>query len=218
MTRERYAARIAQAEQANVNLLRVWGGGIFEADDFYDLCDERGILTWQDFLFACSTYAEEEPLRSEVEAEVRDNVVRLAPHPSLVLWNGNNENLWGFHDWDWQPRLQGRTWGLGYYTELLPALLAELDPGRPYTPGSPWSGTVDLHPNLDAHGSVHVWDAWNRQGYEVYRDHVARFVAEFGWQGPPTWSTLRDALSDDPLTPESPGCSCTRRPRRATTS
>lgn len=205
VTRERYAARIAQAEQANVNLLRVWGGGIFEADDFYDLCDERGILTWQDFLFACSTYAEEEPLRSEVEAEVRDNVTRLAPHPSLVLWNGNNENLWGFHDWDWQPRLQGRTWGLGYYTELLPALLAELDPGRPYTPGSPWSGTLDLHPNLDAHGSVHVWDAWNRQGYEVYRDHVARFVAEFGWQGPPTWSTLRDALSDEPLTPESPG-------------
>ncbi|MFF3066536.1 glycoside hydrolase family 2 protein [Oerskovia sp. NPDC057915] len=205
VTRERYAARITQAEQANVNLLRVWGGGIFEADDFYDLCDERGILTWQDFLFACSTYAEEEPLRGEVEAEVRDNVVRLAPHPSLVLWNGNNENLWGFHDWDWQPRLQGRTWGLGYYTELLPALLAELDPGRPYTPGSPWSGSLDLHPNLDAHGSVHVWDAWNRKGYEVYRDHVARFVAEFGWQGPPTWSTLRDALSDDPLTPESPG-------------
>ncbi|MBE7702137.1 glycoside hydrolase family 2 protein [Oerskovia sp. Sa1BUA8] len=205
VTRERYAARITQAEQANVNLLRVWGGGIYEADDFYDLCDERGILTWQDFLFACSTYAEEEPLRGEVEAEVRDNVVRLAPHPSLVLWNGNNENLWGFHDWDWQLRLQGRTWGLGYYTELLPALLAELDPGRPYTPGSPWSGTLDLHPNLDAHGSVHVWDAWNRKGYEVYRDHVARFVAEFGWQGPPTWSTLRDALSDDPLTPESPG-------------
>ncbi|MHA7134660.1 glycoside hydrolase family 2 protein [Oerskovia turbata] len=205
VTRERYAARIAQAEQANVNLLRVWGGGIYEADDFYDLCDERGILTWQDFLFACSTYAEEEPLRSEVEAEVRDNVTRLAPHPSLVVWNGNNENLWGFHDWDWQPRLQGRTWGLGYYTELLPALLAELDPGRPYTPGSPWSGSLDLHPNLDAHGSVHIWDAWNRKGYEVYRDHVARFVAEFGWQGPPTWSTLRDALSDAPLTPESPG-------------
>ncbi|MET4224843.1 glycoside hydrolase family 2 protein [Oerskovia enterophila] len=205
VTRERYAARITQAEQANVNLLRVWGGGIYEADDFYDLCDERGILTWQDFLFACATYAEEEPLRSEVEAEVRDNVTRLAPHPSLVLWNGNNENLWGFHDWGWQPRLQGRTWGLGYYTGLLPALLAELDPGRPYTPGSPWSGTLDLHPNLDAHGSVHLWDAWNRQGYEVYRDHVARFVAEFGWQGPPTWSTLRDALSDDPLTPESPG-------------
>lgn len=205
VTRDRYAARIAQAEEANLNLLRVWGGGTYEADDFYELCDERGILTWQDFLFACAAYAEEDPLRTEVEAEARDNVTRLMPHPSLVLWNGSNENIWGFEEWGWQGRLQGRTWGLGYYTELLPSVIRELDPGRPYTPSSPWSGSLDIPINAPEHGSMHSWELWNREDYPHYRDTVPRFMAEFGWQGPPTWSTLTRAISDDPLTPESPG-------------
>ncbi|MEO7374013.1 MAG: glycoside hydrolase family 2 protein, partial [Terrimesophilobacter sp.] len=205
VTRERYAARIAQAERAGINLLRVWGGGIYEADDFFELCDERGILTWQDFLFACAAYSEDEPLRSEVLAEARDNILRLLPHPSLVLWNGNNENIRGFHDWNWEPRLDGKNWGLGYYTELLPDLVSELDPDRPYTPGSPWSGTIDIHPNDPDHGSMHIWDLWNQLDYPEYRRYVSRFVAEFGWQGPPTWATLTEAISDDPLTPESPG-------------
>ncbi|PSL03245.1 beta-mannosidase [Haloactinopolyspora alba] len=200
-----YAERLDQAEWANVNLVRVWGGGLYESDDFYSRCDELGIMTWQDFPFACAAYAEEEPLRGEVEAEARDNVTRLLPHPSLVLWCGNNENIWGFHDWRWEPRLRGRTWGLGYYTELLPRLLAELDPQRPYVPGSPWSGTLDVHPNDPDHGAVHLWDLWNQRDYPDYRAYRPRFVAEFGWQGPPTWSTLRRAISDDPLTPESPG-------------
>ncbi|SDR87906.1 beta-mannosidase [Paraoerskovia marina] len=205
VTRERYAARIAQAESANMNLLRVWGGGIYEADDFYELCDERGMLTWQDFLFACAAYAEEDPLRSEVEAEVRENVTRLAHHASLVLWNGSNENIWGWHDWGWPARLDGRTWGLGYYTDLIPAILGELDPHRPYTPSSPWSGSLDVHPNDVDHGSMHSWELWNRLDWPHYRDLVPRFMAEFGWQGPPTWSTLTRSISDDPLTPESPG-------------
>lgn len=205
VTRERYAARIDQAVSANLNLLRVWGGGIYESDDFYDLCDERGLLTWQDFLFACAAYAEDEPLRSEVEAEVRDNVARLGHHASLVLWNGSNENIWGFHDWSWDKRLDGRTWGLGYYTELFPRVVAELDPDCAYTPSSPWSGSLDVHPNDPRHGSMHEWELWNRQDWPHYRDTVPRFMAEFGWQGPPTWSTLTRAISDDPLTPESPG-------------
>ncbi|MFC8191528.1 glycoside hydrolase family 2 protein [Cellulomonas sp. NPDC057328] len=205
VTRDRYAARIAQAEYANLNLLRVWGGGIYESDDFYDLCDERGMLTWQDFLFACAAYSEDDPLRAEVEAEARDNVTRLMPHASLVLWNGSNENIWGFQEWGWEGRLQGRTWGLGYYTDLLPRVVRDLDPGRPYTPSSPWSGSLDVHPNSPDHGSMHSWELWNRQDYPHYRDTVPRFMAEFGWQGPPTWSTLTRAISDDPLTPESPG-------------
>ena len=205
VTRERYARRIDQAVSANINLLRVWGGGIYEADDFYDLCDERGVLTWQDFLFACAAYAEEDPLHSEVEAEARDNVARLAHHASLVLWNGSNENIWGFHDWAWEPRLDGRTWGLGYYTELLPRIVAELDPDCAYTPSSPWSGSLDVHPNDPRHGSMHEWELWNRKDWPHYRDTVPRFMAEFGWQGPPTWSTLTRAISDNPLTPESPG-------------
>lgn len=203
--RQRNAARLAQAEEAGVNLLRVWGGGVFESDDFYAECDERGLMVWQDFLFACAAYAEEPPLADEVEAEARDNVTRLMAHPSLALWNGGNENLWGFADWGWESRLDGRTWGLGYYEELLPSIVAQLDPGRPYIPGSPYSPGADRHPNDPAHGPMHIWDVWNQLDYTAYRGHRPRFVAEFGWQGPPTWSTLRRALSDDPLTPESPG-------------
>jgi beta-mannosidase len=201
----RYERRLRQAASAGVNLVRVWGGGIYEDDHFYDLADELGLLTWQDFLFACAAYPEEEPLRSEVEAEARDNVARLAHHASLALFNGNNENLWGREDWGWETRLDGATWGALYYYELLPAVIAELAPHVPYTPGSPFSVDADRHPNDETDGSTHLWEQWNRQGWHTYREHAPRFVAEFGWQGPPTWATLTRALSDDPLTPESPG-------------
>jgi beta-mannosidase len=205
VSRSRYADRLSQAAEAGANLVRVWGGGIFEADDFYAECDARGLMVWQDFLFACAAYSEEEPLRSEVIAEARDNVTRLMTHPSLVLWNGCNENIWGHEDWEWKSRLDGKSWGWGYYTDVLPGIVAELDPGRPYSPGSPWSLTPDRHPNDPRHGTVHVWDVWNQLDYTVYRDYTPRFAAEFGWQGPPTWSTLVRSVSDDPLTPESPG-------------
>lgn len=205
VTRERYAARIDQAVGMNMNLLRIWGGGIYEAEDFYDACDAQGLLVWQDFPFACAAYPEEEPLRSEVEAEARENVARLAHRASLALWNGSNENIWGFHDWAWQPRLAGASWGLGYYTELLPAIVAELSPGTDYTPSSPWSGTLDLHPNDVSHGSMHSWEAWNRQPMSAYLADVPRFMAEYGWQAPPTWATLTRSIHDEPMTPESPG-------------
>ncbi|MBO0608443.1 glycoside hydrolase family 2 protein [Myceligenerans salitolerans] len=203
--RARYARRLDQAEFANLNLLRVWGGGLYESGDFYAECDERGILVWQDFAFACAAYSEGEPLRGEVEAEAREAVTRLAPHPSLVLWNGSNENIWGYHDWGWQLRLDGRTWGLGYYTDLLPGIVAELDGTRPYTPSSPWSGSLGRHPNDPDHGSMHSWDLWNQLDWPHYRDTVPRFMAEFGWQAPPAWTTLRRSVGDTPLTPESPG-------------
>ncbi|HTC68764.1 MAG TPA: glycoside hydrolase family 2 protein [Acidothermaceae bacterium] len=205
VTRDRYAQRLTQARDANVNLIRVWGGGIYESDDFYDLCDELGLLVWQDFLFACAAYAEEEPLRSEVIAEAREVVTRLSPHPSLALWNGNNENIWGHEDWGWKEPLEGRSWGWGYYTEVLPAIVAELDPSRPYSPGTPYSFSAGKHPNDPAHGTMHIWDVWNELDYPAYRRYVPRFVAEFGFQGPPTWATLHRAVHDDPLTATSPG-------------
>jgi beta-mannosidase len=205
ISRERYAARLTQACEANINFLRIWGGGIYEADDFYDLADEYGLLVGQDFLFACAAYPEEAPLYEEVAAEARYNVVRLASHPSLALWTGNNENIWGYADWDWKPRLQGRSWGAGYYFDLLPRIVAELDPVRPYWPGSPYSGDRDLHPNDPAHGTMHIWDVWNSRDYLHYRSYQPRFVAEFGYQGPPAYATLRRALSDDPLASDSPG-------------
>ncbi|MGR6973370.1 glycoside hydrolase family 2 protein [Streptomyces cynarae] len=205
ITRERYRERLTQAAEAGVDLVRVWGGGIYESEDFYDTCDELGLLVWQDFPFACAAYPEEQPLRGEVEAEARENVVRLMPHPSLVLWNGNNENLWGFRDWGWERRLAGDSWGEGYYLGLLPRVVAELDPTRPYTAGSPWSGSWRRHPNDPAHGTHHSWEVWNREDYADYRLHVPRFVAEFGWQAPPAYATLRRALPGEELAPDSPG-------------
>ena len=135
ITRERLARRVDQAVGAGLNLLRVWGGGIYESEHFYELCDEAGLMVWQDFLLACAAYPEEEPHLAELEAEAREQVTRLSCHPSLVLWNGGNENLWGFVDWGWQEQLEGRTWGWRYYTEVFPRVLAELDPTRPYAAG-----------------------------------------------------------------------------------
>ncbi|MFF0223264.1 glycoside hydrolase family 2 protein [Streptomyces sp. NPDC004629] len=201
----RYRRRLEQAAAAGVDLVRVWGGGIYESEDFYDACDELGLMVWQDFLFACAAYPEEEPLLSEVEAEARENVVRLMPHASLILWNGNNENLWGARDWGWERELAGASWGENYYLDLLPRIVADADPTRPYWAGSPWSGSRDVHPNDPRHGTTHSWDVWNRLDYTSYLDDVPRFVAEFGWQAPPAYTTVRRALSDDPLQPDSAG-------------
>lgn len=208
--RARYQERLGQALFAHCNLVRIWGGGLYEADDFYELCDEMGLLVWQDFPFACAAYAEDEPLRDEVEAEARENVARLAHHPSLVVLNGNNENLWGYRDWRWQEQLVDESWGAGYYHDLLPRVCEELAPGVTYTPGSPWTPTEGLpddarvNANDPSHGSCHLWDMWNDRPWSGYRTHRPRFVAEFGWQGAPTWTTMAE-FGDDPLAPESPG-------------
>lgn len=195
ITAERLERRLDQALVANVNLLRVWGGGIFESEDFYRACDERGLLVWQDFLLACAAYPEESPLWEEIEAEARENVVRLASHASLVLFNGGNENLWGYADWHWQERLNGRTWGARYAHELLPKIVAELDPTRPYSDNSPYSPGADvepIHPNDPNHGTHHQWEVWNRVDYTTYRSEIPRFCSEFGFQAPPAWRTLTD--------------------------
>nr|BFE84483.1 hypothetical protein GCM10020093_070840 [Planobispora longispora] len=217
VTRERLAGRFEQALGAGINLLRVWGGGLYESEDFYDLADERGLLVWQDFPFACAAYPEEEPFRSEVEAEARENVARLAHRPSLVLWCGNNENIEGHADWGWQEELAGRSWGSGFYYDLLPSIVAELDPTRPYWPGSPYSGAPGLPPNDPASGTIHIWDVWNREDYTRYAAYRPRFVAEFGFQGPPAYATLRRAVSGE-LTPTPRWCCTTRRRSTATAS
>lgn len=200
---DRLAQRLDQAVDANVNLIRVWGGGVYESADFYRACDERGLLVWQDFLFACATYPEDAGLAAEIDAEARDNVARLMPHPSLVLWNGNNENFWGILDWEWDEPLGGKPWGSTYYLQTLPAVVAEVDPARPYWPGSPYAGDPGRHPNDPDHGPSHIWDVWNQRDYLAYADHRPRFAAEFGWQAPPTWATFAQAIGGDPLDPES---------------
>ena len=210
ISRDRIHRRFNQAISAHTNLIRIWGGGLYESEDFYDLADELGLLVWQDFTLACAAYAEEEPLYSEFIAEAQDNVARLGHRASLVLWNGNNENLWGKYSWGWDKTLDGHTWGEKYYFTDFPQIVADLAPTSAYSPGSPWSPvgegitTIDGDPNDEHHGSMHIWDTWNARPASAYRDYRPRFVAEFGWQGPPTWTTMQ-TFGDDPLTPVSPG-------------
>ncbi len=206
ITRESLARSIADAVDANMNLLRVWGGGIYETDDFYDLCDELGVLVWQDFMLACAAYSEDEPLWSEFEAEARDAVTRIVKHPSLALFNGGNETIWLRLDMDWPAALGDRSWGSGYYHDLFPRVVAELAPGIPYSDNSPYSFGADRsdevpYPNDPRFGSSHLWEVWNRQDYATYRDYPSRFVSEFGFQGPPAWSTLVSVVHDEPLDP-----------------
>ncbi len=192
----RVRQRIQQAVDAGGNMLRVWGGGIFETDDFYSFCDETGVLVWQDFLFACAMYPEEEPFWSEVQAEARYNVARLAHHPSLALLNGCNENIWAYRDWGWKDHedVKGKTWGKGYYFDLLPRMCNELTPTIPYWAGSPWSGDYDVDngvpPNAATHGNKHVWEAWFKEDYAVYRTFEPRFCSEFGFQGPANYASI----------------------------
>ncbi|MGV8976622.1 MAG: glycosyl hydrolase 2 galactose-binding domain-containing protein [Cellulomonas sp.] len=210
ITRDRLARRLDQAVDANLNLLRVWGGGIYESEDFYELCDERGLMVWQDFPLACFAYPEEEPHRSEFEAEAREHVTRLSAHPSLVLWNGGNENIWGHEDWGWQEKLGDLSWGAGYYYDLFPTVIAELDPTRPYSEGSPSSprrSAAEMHPNDPDHGTHHQWEVWNRVDYTRYRDEIPRFCSEFGFQAPPAWATLERSVRNPdgvPLAKEDP--------------
>lgn len=199
-----YRRGVADAVDAGMNLLRVWGGGIYESADFYRACDEAGVLVWQDFAFTCAAYAEEEPLRGEVLAEAREAVTRLSQHASLAVWNGGNEHIWGYVEWRWRSALGSRSWGEGYYLDLLPGIVAELDPGTPYSPASPFSFGRYLHPNDERHATMHIWDVWNELDYTEYRSKTPRFVSEFGFQGPAAWSTLTAVVHDDPLDPAGP--------------
>lgn len=204
-----YAERIGQAVDANMNMLRVWGGGVYESEDFYRTCDELGVMVWQDFLFACAMYPEDPDFRRLVEAEARHQVARLSRHPSLVLWCGNNENLMAYDEWSqfnherpWKDSVEGMTWGKGLYFDLLPNVIGELDPTRPYCPGSP-SSPPHAAPNDDGHGCQHIWTGWHEENYDVYREHRPRFASEFGFQAPPTFATLHHAVPEDQWEPES---------------
>ncbi|MEP6561010.1 MAG: glycoside hydrolase family 2 protein, partial [Nakamurella sp.] len=206
VTGPRYEAAIRDAVDADMNMLRVWGGGLYESDEFYDICNREGILVWQDFAFACAIYSEAPEMWAEVEAEARENVARLAPHPSLVMWNGSNENIEAYFHWGFRERMaQGETWGRGYYDDLLPRVLAEIDPTRGYIPSSPYSPVDYADPRDPDNGPVHSWKVWFSEDYLTYRSAIPRFVAEFGFQGAPNFATLSQAVHDDPMRPDSPG-------------
>jgi beta-mannosidase len=191
--------RVRDAAEMSANMLRVWGGGVYEPACFYDECDKRGVMVWQDFMFACGMYPEEPPYRKLVEREARHQVARLSAHPSVVLWCGGNETIWGHDAWGWRERLKpGQTWGSGFWLELLPRVCAEVDPTRPYWPNSPWSGFDERGAQRDVldadHGDRHTWevDAWKHGFGAPKASGVPRFCSEFGQQSPSCSQTLRE--------------------------
>ncbi|MDR1392965.1 MAG: hypothetical protein LBJ62_03215 [Bifidobacteriaceae bacterium] len=200
----RQAERVAQAKLGGANLLRIWGGGHFASEALLDACDEAGLLVWHDFLFACSAYSEDPKTEALIVAEAEQAVARMCSHPSLALWCGGNETVLGLHHWGWADQIGQNGWGGRYYFDLLPRIVARLDPTRPYLPNAPWSGSVESDPESDARGPTSLWDEWNLLDYAHYRDHDPAFVAEMGWCAPPAWTTLRTALDGaepDPYAP-----------------
>ena len=210
---ERYTTLITDARDANMTMLRVWGGGIYEHDHFYDECDRLGLLVWQDFMFACSPYPEDAALAAEVAAEARYQVRRLRGHPSLALWCGNNENQW-IHDQNNWERPDYPVPGALYYATVLPRVVAAEDGRTPYWAGSPYGGN-DYNSAED--GDRHNWEVWHglqprRFGepsraeqtpagvsYLHYAEDMGRFISEFGMHAAPVRETLRRVIPADQL-------------------
>ena len=197
VTAQKYNQLLNISAHANFNMLRVWGGGIYEKDEFYDLCDSLGILVWQDFMFACAGYPEEDWFLSEVKREAEDVVLRLRGHPCIVLWCGNNENQW-LQKIVWKDRDQSeRLLGLPIYETILPEVCQRLDSTRPYRLSDPFGGD-DFSGKYEGHR--HNWEVWS-QGidYTEYLEDNGRFLTEFGWQAPPTMRLLKTYLDKKDL-------------------
>ena len=185
---------IRSAAQTHQNMLRVWGGGFYEDERFYDLCDRYGILVWQDFIFACSIYPLDEPeFLENVRVEVMENVRRLRHRAALALWCGNNEMEQGWAEWNWnKPELQGlkAAYDLFFHHTLAEWCAAE-DPDHAYWPSSPSSNTPFENPNGQIQGDAHYWDVWHgRKPFTAYRNQYPRFMSEFGFQALPPLETI----------------------------
>lgn len=195
---ERYRQLIDLAVGANCNTLRVWGGGIYVDHDLLDLCDEAGIMVWHDFIFACAQYPTGDPefLRN-VRAEVTYITRELSPHPSLVVWCGNNEIEWGAWDWAYDTVHAHPDYAL-YHMEI-PRIVRGEDPSRPYWPSSPYS-PGSSHPNSSVVGDQHPWHVTlgdDRENFWAYREDVSRFPNEGGALGASSPATLRQFLPED---------------------
>lgn len=205
VTSARLAERLDQAVNGNANLLRVWGGGYFATEEFLDGCDRRGLLVWHDFLFACAGYDETGGMAELIRTEAEQAVARLSSHASVAIWCGGNECVWGSEEWSWEDTLgTDRTWGGGFFTDLLPAVVAELDPTRPYLPNSPWSTIAGARANDHRSGPTHLWDTWNTRDFVSYRETEPAFVSEMGWCAPPAATTLRKVVTEGKLLPGNP--------------
>jgi beta-mannosidase len=201
-TEKDYETIIENALDANMNMLRVWGGGIYADDFFYKLCNEKGIMVWQDLMFACAMYPGDEKFFKNVEEEVNHQIQRLNNHPSLVLWCGNNESDEGWHNWGWQTQYQySKEDSAKIYNdyqklfhELIPQLLYKNKVQVPYHPSSPATGWGRKESYLK--GDVHYWGVWwGMESFENYKNKVGRFVSEYGFQSFPDYENFSKFLS-----------------------
>ncbi|MCJ7825449.1 MAG: glycoside hydrolase family 2 protein, partial [Anaerolineales bacterium] len=194
---------IRAAAETHQNMLRVWGGGFYEEERFYDLCDRYGILVWQDFIFSCSVYPfNDADFVENIRVEVVENIRRLRHRASLALWCGNNEMEWGWVDWGWkEPEYQDLKAAYdGFFHHTLPAWCAAEDPDRVYWPSSPSSGTPFENPNSQQQGDAHYWDVWHgRKPFTAYRNQYPRFMSEFGFQALPPLATIRTYANEADL-------------------
>ncbi|MCF8240830.1 MAG: hypothetical protein K9J16_05545 [Melioribacteraceae bacterium] len=192
--KEKYLKLLSFVQSANMNIIRVWGGGIYESDYFYELCDELGLLVWQDFMFACGAYPEHKEFIENVKKEVDQNITRLQYHPSIALWCGNNEN-----EWIWfqkQKSSYKEMPGYKIYHDIIPSMLKKLDPLCPYHPSSPFG--EDKDPNSFNSGNTHQWGIWsNWIDYEKVSEDRSLFVSEFGFQGPANKGTMEKIIPSE---------------------
>jgi beta-mannosidase len=207
VTPEKYRRLVGLAASGNQNMIRVWGGGIYEDTAFYDACDELGILVWQDFMLACGSYPVTPEFRSTFKDEAIYNIKRLRHHPSIALWCGNNEDHMfadvysngGYDPSDPNPENWIKTnWPARIiYDKILPEICAELVPHTPYHPGSPWGGRPSNDPTV---GDTHAWDVWMKASkqypYQRYPELAGRFVSEFGLKAYPTLKTIMEYITD----------------------
>ena len=194
-----YTALILSVKDAHMNMLRVWGGGIYENDIFYNLCDENGILVWQDFMFACAMYPNNKEFIWNVQAEAIQNVVRLRNHPCIVLWCGNNEIDEGWKNWGWQKQYgyskkdSAMIWNnyRSIFGSTLLTSVYKFDSLRPYILSSPRYGWGK--PESTRRGDMHYWGVWwGKEPFSMYRNKTGRFMSEYGFQGFPAPETIED--------------------------
>ncbi|MCI6718380.1 MAG: glycoside hydrolase family 2 protein [Prevotella sp.] len=210
VTPERYKRIFEDVKAANMNMLRVWGGGIYEDDEFYDEADRNGILIWQDFMFACSSYPHDPQFVGRVEAEAEYNIKRLRGHASLAMWCGNNEIYEAMRYWGWQRKYSAEAFAgmeRGYdvlFRGLLPKMVERLDNGRFYMHSSPYEANWG-RPNSWKTGDSHNWGTWHgRKPFESFDTDVPRFMSEYGFQAFPEMKTIRTFAEEKDFELESP--------------
>ena len=212
--RDRYRLLLISAKEAGFNMLRVWGGGIYEHDYFFDLCDSLDLMVWMDFNFSTMLYPDNPEMLESIKEEARQNVTRIARHPCVVLWCGNNEVKNGWEDWGWQEvykwtpeqraQLQHGIDTIFGEQGILAQAVKDCDPlQRPYITTSPLNGWG--HPECVTHGDSHYWGVWwGEMPFEVYKEKTGRFMSEYGFQSYPMLSTIKQFCPEDQLFIDSP--------------